>query len=113
MKRRSLFSAGFALALAPVFGVLTAAEDKNVSMKGWISDTHCGAKGMTAEHKDCAEKCVKGMGAKFVFVDSDKKVVQIHNQDAVKDTDPGHPVTVTGHLMEDNSLHIDRIEAGS
>jgi hypothetical protein len=52
------------------------------------------------------------MGAKYVFVETaSKKVTPINNQDAVKDTDPGHEVKVTGHLAQDKSLHVDKIEA--
>jgi hypothetical protein len=81
---------------------------------GWISDSSCGAKGANAGHKACAGTCIKEKGASWVFVnDSDKKVIAIHNQDAVKaDADLGMPVKVTGHLMDDGSLHVDSIAMG-
>jgi len=111
MKKISFFVV-MAMALLVAFSLTAPGQEKTMSWKGWISDSHCGAKGMSADHKDCAQKCVKEMGAKFVFVPSDtKEVIPIDNQDAVKDTDPGHEVTVTGHMMENKSVHIDKIEA--
>ena len=32
---------------------------------GWVTDEHCGAKGASADHKACAEKCLKD-GSKLV-----------------------------------------------
>jgi hypothetical protein len=100
-----------AMLLVPVS--LPAAQDQPATQTwtGWISDSGCGAKGMAAGHRDCAIKCVKEKGAKWTFVNSENKaVLTIHNQDAVKpDTDLGAQVKVTGHLMEDGSLHVDSI----
>lgn len=86
-------------------------EEKNMTWTGWISDSGCAAKGMSAEHKECAIKCVNEKGAKWVFVNSKtKKVYEIHNQDAVnKDTDLGQEVKLTGHAMEDGSIHVEKI----
>jgi len=88
------------------------ADEKTMTWTGWISDSHCGAKGMAADHKACAAKCVKEKGASYVFVDSKTKSVhQIHNQDAVKDSDLGTEVKLTGHTMDDGSIHVDSIMA--
>ncbi|HTA53067.1 MAG TPA: hypothetical protein VK757_09785 [Candidatus Acidoferrum sp.] len=89
----------------------THADDKAMSWTGWISDSHCGAKGMSADHKACAQTCVKTKGASYVFVTgADKKVVNIHNQDAIDaDKDLGTEVKITGHMMDDGSVHIDKI----
>ena len=77
---------------------------------GWISDSSCGANGAKAAHKACGQTCVKTKGAKWVFVNSENKVIAIHNQDAVDgDKDLGQAVTVTGHLMDDGSIHVDKI----
>jgi hypothetical protein len=99
-----------AMLLAPLG--LSAAQDKPTqTWTGWISDSGCGAKGMSAGHRDCAIKCVKEKGAKWVFVNSENKaVLAIHNQDAVNpETDLGGQVKVTGHVTEDGSLHVDSI----
>jgi len=89
----------------------TRADDKTMSWTGWISDSHCGAKGMSADHKACAQTCVKTKGASYVFVTgADKQVVNIHNQDAIDaDKDLGTEVKITGHMMDDGSVHIDKI----
>lgn len=71
-------------------------------MTGYISDSHCGAKGAKAGHKECAAKCVTEHGAKYVFVnDADKKVYAIDAQDKVA-ADAGEHVTVTGTVSGDN-----------
>jgi hypothetical protein len=91
---------------------LTAiAQDQTKTWTGWISDSSCAAKGMSAEHKDCAVKCVKEKGAKWVFVNSETKaVLNINNQDAVSpDSSLGTEVKVTGHLVSDGSIHVDSI----
>jgi hypothetical protein len=85
---------------------------KDMTWTGWISDAACGAKGMSATHKDCAMKCVKEKGSSYVFVNSkDKKVLNIHNQDAVAEANLGMEVKVTGDVMDDGSLHITKIVA--
>lgn len=68
--------------------------------KGTISDAKCGAAHADASEKSmkCVNGCVKG-GQKAVFV-SDGKVLQIANQDKVKEH-LGHKVTLTGKLEGD------------
>lgn len=69
---------------------------------GYISDSQCGAKGAKDGHADCAAKCVKEHGAKYVFVnDADKKVYAITDQDKVA-AHSGHHVTVKGSVDGDN-----------
>ena len=105
---RKLFSTlAITVVLLLAVGVFAKAE----SWTGWISDSGCGAKGASADHKACALKCVKG-GGKYVFVNSaTKDVVPIHNQDAVTEANVGMEVKVTGSLTDDKSLHVDSIEA--
>lgn len=101
---------GAAAMLVLAFSITAASKPKVSTWTGWISDSGCGAKGMSAEHKDCALKCVHEKGAKFVFVNSkSKQIFNIHNQDAVKDSDVGMEVKVSGHLMKDKSIHVDSI----
>lgn len=72
------------------------------TMTGYISDSHCGAKGAKAGHEECATKCVKEHGAKYVFVnDSDHKVYAIDAQDKVAEH-AGHHVVVKGTVEGDN-----------
>ena len=88
------------LALAMCAAALTLAADG--SWTGYISDSHCGAKGAKDGHADCAAKCVKEKGASYVFVnDKDHKVYNIDAQDKVA-AHAGHHVTVKGSVDGDN-----------
>ena len=93
-------------------GLASTAQAKNHSWMGWISDSSCGAKGMSAGHKACAEKCVKEKGASYVFVNAKtKKVYAIQNQDAVTDADLGQEVKLTGGMNKNGSIKVDSIKA--
>jgi len=103
MKSKSI--AGLVLALFAA-GLLYAGTG---SWTGYISDSMCGAKGTDGKHADCAAKCVKEHGAKYVFVnDADKKVYAIDDQDKVA-AHAGHHVTVKGSIDGDN-LKLSSIE---
>lgn len=110
MKRAISMCSVLAVMLAAI-SLATFAENKTMTWTGWISDSHCGAKGMSADHKACAETCVKTKGASWVFVSAKtKKVLSIKNQDAVNgDEDLGASVKVTGHVTEDGSIQVDSI----
>lgn len=102
------------LALAGVcllaFTLAAASKSKSETWTGWISDSGCAAKGMSAEHKACAVACVHNKGGKWVFVSSDsKKVYAIHNQDMVSDGNVGMEVKLTGSAQEDGSIHVESI----
>ena len=95
MKRK--LTCGLALALCA--GTLALGAEG--SWTGYISDSHCGAKGVGEKHADCATKCVKEKGASYVFVnDADHKVYNITDQDKVT-AHAGHHVTVKGTLDGD------------
>ena len=68
---------------------------------GYISDDHCGAKGMSEIHAECATKCVKEN-------DADKKVYAIDAQDKVA-AHAGHHVTVKGSV-EGDTLKLSGID---
>lgn len=88
-------------------------DAKAMTYTGWISDSNCGAKGMSASHKACTTKCVK-MGAKYVFVDSKTKAVdKISNQKSITDADLGHEVAVTGYKTKTGMLHVDSVKEAS
>ena len=92
-----------------VLSLAAFAAPKSAKMTGWVSDSMCGAKGASAAHKDCAEKCAKG-GEALVFVDDkDHKVMKIANQDAVKDH-AGEHVTIEGS-EKDGALQVDKVMA--
>jgi hypothetical protein len=57
---------------------------------------------MNEKHAECATKCVKEKGAKYVFVnEADKKVYAIDAQEKVA-AHAGHHVTVKGTVDGDN-----------
>jgi len=107
--KRALTTFGLITALFAMVTLSSRADDN--TWTGWISDSHCGAKGMSAGHKACAETCVKTKGASWVFVnEKDQKVYTIANQSMVhSDTDLGHEVTVTGTMNNDGSLKVNSI----
>jgi|SRR5579871_3380251 hypothetical protein len=86
-------------ALTLCTAVFTMAADG--TWTGYIADDMCGAKGANDKHADCAVKCAKEHGAKYVFVnDADKKVYKIDDQTAVA-AHAGHHVTVKGSVDGD------------
>lgn len=98
------------LALCVVFMVASVswAGDESQTVKGWVSDSQCGAKGANAGAADCTKKCVE-KGAKLVVVtDGDQKVLTADNQDALKGHE-GHHVEVTGHVDKD-SIHVNSVK---
>jgi len=88
-------------------------KEASLEWTGWISDNLCGAKGMSASHKDCALRCVKEMHAYWVFVDSkSKSILKIHNQEEVNpQTSLGAEMKVTGWMMDDGTLEVQNIAA--
>jgi hypothetical protein len=89
-----------ALGLLLCSAALTLAADSTLT--GYISDSHCGAKGAKDGHAECAAKCVKEHDAKYVFVnDADHKVYAIDAQDKAA-AHAGHHVTVKGSVDGDN-----------
>jgi hypothetical protein len=69
---------------------------------GYISDSHCGAKGGSEKHSNCAANCVKENGASYVFVnDGDHKVFHLDAQDKVA-AHIGQHVTVRGAVDGEN-----------
>jgi hypothetical protein len=88
--------------LALLFAAAGFAFAADSTMTGYISDSHCGAKGARAGHEECATKCVSEHGGKYVFVnDADHKVYAIDAQDKVA-AHAGHHVTVKGTVDGDN-----------
>ena len=101
--------AKLAMGLALAFCAATLTFGGDGTWTGYISDSHCGAKGAREGHADCASKCVKEKGASYVFVDdADHKVYNISNQDAAV-AHAGHHVTVKGSESGD-TLKIASIE---
>lgn len=94
----------FLLSLSMLISVAVFAGDKG-KWTGYISDSHCGAKGNNAAHAECAKKCVKE-GYAPVFVVGDK-VYAISNPEKV-DQFIGDKVTIKGTIT-DGSIAIKKI----
>ncbi|HXE75039.1 MAG TPA: DUF5818 domain-containing protein [Candidatus Xenobia bacterium] len=101
----------FFVVLLVAAGLALAAPEKakETSYSGWVTDTHCNAKGAKEGHADCATKCVKDMGAKYALITpSDGKVYVLDPQDKAAEH-AGHHVKVTG-TMDGNTLKVAKIE---
>ena len=87
--------------LVASLGLLATAAD--VTLRGKVGDSMCGAKHTGADAKDakCAQACVKEHGADPVFV-SDGKVYKIADDSKAKVMDHvGHKVTIDGTMNGD------------
>ncbi len=105
MKRMAVF-AGLVLMLS----LIVWASPKSTKMTGWVSDSMCGAKGANANHTACAKKCLAG-GEKVVFVtDNDQKVMQVANQDSLKDH-AGEHVQIEASTTADGALEVSKVTA--
>lgn len=94
----------YLLLLVLSISLVVYAADKG-TWTGWISDSHCGAKGNHEGHTACAKKCIKE-GASAVFVVGDK-VYTITDQKKVADF-IGDKVTITGTITDDK-IDIEKI----
>lgn len=82
------------LAVVLLFSIVAMAADteKKVTVRGWVSDTMCAAKG----DKKCANKDHLKQGAKLALVsDGDNKIWTVENPDKLADHQ-GHYVQVKG-----------------
>jgi hypothetical protein len=99
------------LALSFVFALSAMAFDdmgKSATVKGWVVDDKCGAKGANAAGEACTKKCLAS-GAKMVVVtDGDQKVLMVDNPDALKGHE-GHHMAITGTEKGD-SIHVDSMK---
>jgi hypothetical protein len=103
MKKLLLLCVALSWLCLMIAGV-SAASDKT-TVKGWVTDSKCGAKGTMAGHEACTKKCLAA-GAKMVVVtDGDQKVLTVDNPDALTGHE-GHHVAVTGEVTGD-SIHVE------
>ena len=97
------------LVLAVVLGfglaALATAEEGAGAWSGWVTETHCGAAGAKAAHKDCAIKCVKEKGAKWALYEpSSKAVFVLSGDDAMMEKMAATEVTVKGTMDKDKKM---------
>jgi hypothetical protein len=98
----TLLLAGFALS-----SIAAGAAD-STTIKGWISDSMCGAK-HAGSGAACVKKCIEG-GLAPVFVDEAQKAVwTIDNPDAVKAFYGDHVAVTATTDAAKKSVHIDSI----
>lgn len=81
------------------------------TMTGWVTEAHCGAKGASASHKECGDKCVKG-GQKVAFYDEATKKVYNFDADCQKPMEGmmAQEVTLSGVEMKDGAIHAAKAE---
>jgi hypothetical protein len=99
---------GMIAALGLVVSAPMAAQGRDQTWTGKISDSNCKEKHQAGEHDgkkvtdaDCTQMCVK-KGAKYVFVASDGKVYQLANQHSkTVASHAGQEVQLTGELKGD------------
>jgi hypothetical protein len=102
----------FAIALMAVASMSMAADG---TWTGYVTETHCGAKGAKAEHHDCAVKCVKEKGAKWaLFNPADKSLFVLSGDDAKAEEMAGKKVTVKGTMdKEKKTINVATMEQGA
>jgi hypothetical protein len=84
--------------LAVALGVASLAFGQDGSWTGWVTDNHCGAKGASATHAECAAKCVKEKGAKWaLYTPADKGVWELSDQEGAAKM-AGKEVMVKGKM---------------
>ena len=99
------------LAMCFVFALTAMAFDdmgKSATVKGWVSDDKCGAKGANDKAEACTKKCLAA-GAKMVIVtDADQKILMVDNPEALKGHE-GHHISASGTVKGD-SIHVDSMK---
>ena len=99
---------GFIVLAFAFMASMSFAKDKAQKVTGYVTDAKCAKADKAGEgHAACAKKCIEG-GEKAVLVtDTDKKVLNIENADAVKGHEGEH-VTITGKVTGD-TVHVDKV----
>lgn len=98
-------SAIFAFAMVASLPQPAVAGD---SWTGWITDSHCGAKGAKAGHESCAKRCVEQDGEYVFYNSADKKIYKLDNQELAAEN-LGYEVTVSGSA-EEGTITVESIE---
>jgi hypothetical protein len=107
MKRMISLGSMIALVLAMTVAAFAAdAAAQPTAVKGWITDSFCGAKNANEAGATCARDCYK-KGAKLELI-ADGKTYQISDQKAAFEH-IGHEVVITGTLDQD-TIKVEKIE---
>ena len=78
------------------------------TVKGWVSDSKCGAKGANAGAAACTKKCIEGGASAVVVTDGDNKVLAVDNADALEGTRRASR-SCDGYVKGD-SIHVDSVK---
>ena len=106
MKRIAICLALLAVLMLPAVAG-EGAKGTETTMKGWISDSNCGAKNANAEGAACARNCIKG-GAKAVFV-AGEHIYTIKGDAKSYMDQAGKELEVTGKI-EGDMIEISKIK---
>lgn len=104
------------LAACLVLSASAVGREKRVTVTGWVSDEHCGARHTKPGGEDCVKKCMRGGASvghpewkpqRMVFVTyEEKKIWVVENPDALKGHE-GHHVKIAGRVnAARNSVHV-------
>ena len=96
------------LALSVLFGTVAVFAADMSTLKGYVSDSKCGAKGTSEKHADCAKKCIAAGEKVVVVTDGANKVLTVDNPDKLTGHE-GHHVAVTGTVTGD-MIHVDSVK---
>jgi opacity protein-like surface antigen len=94
------------LAMAPA--LIAADAPAKGEWTGYITDGHCGEKGANKDHTaDCVEKCMKAGTKAQIWIDADKKGINLDSFEKVKSL-VGSKVTVKGTLdAKTNTIQVE------
>jgi hypothetical protein len=95
-----------ALCVMFLYVALAVGAGKSETVKGWVSDTKCGAKGTSEKHAACAKKCISAGEKMALVTDKGEKVLTVSNPDALEGHE-GHHVQVKGEVSGD-SITVDK-----
>ena len=106
---KTLLAVAAVLFLAGAPALLAADAPAKGEWTGFVTDGHCGAKGANKDHTaDCVDKCMKGGTKAQIWIDADKKGIDLDSFDKVKAL-MGDKVTVKGTL--DPQTHVITVES--
>ena len=100
-----------------------AAQQKDASRTGWISDEACGAKHTKAGGADCVQKCWRGGASvghpewkaqRAVFVaDSDEGIWIVENPETVANFPAAHVLMAGKFDSAKKTIHVEKITPAS
>ncbi|HTU34483.1 MAG TPA: hypothetical protein VMF66_11840 [Candidatus Acidoferrum sp.] len=105
---RKLLAVCFAACLVCSLSAMASDMGKSATVKGWVTDDKCGAKGANAKAEACTKKCLAAGAGMVVVTDGDDKVLKVENPDALKEHE-GHHVAVTGTVSGD-SIKVESVK---